>query len=170
MSEYINEQLITTKLYIKNEHLNKDIDNIILQKLKEKVEGICNKQGFIIHNSVSIIKRSMGEIITNNNNKNMVKYNISFKCRVVSPNEGDELECFVHNVNKLGIISYVKIGNQDVEKFENSPIISITPGEYLEDSQINIEDINIGQRIKIKVIGVRMKYNSDKIQIVSKLV
>ena len=29
------------------------------------------------------------------------------------------------------------------------------------------DDINVGQRIKLKIVGVRTKYNSDKIQIVS---
>jgi len=164
---YINEQLITTNLYIKTEDLNKDIDNIIRVKLNERSENMCTNEGYVISKSIGIIKRSVGEIVTNNN-KSMVKYKITYKCNVVLPSEGDEIECFVHNVNKLGVISYIKLGIKDVEKFEDSPIISITPTEYFEDSPLNADDISIGQRIKIKVIGVRMKHNSDKIQVVSK--
>jgi len=165
--QFINEQLITKTLYINCDIINKDIDNIIRNELNNKMENICNDEGFIIKGSISLIKRSIGEIITNNN-KSSVKYITTFKCKVISPCEGDELESYVHNINKLGVISYIRLGIKDVEKFEDSPIISITPNEYFEDSSLNIDDIHIGQLIKIKVIGTRSKYNSDKIQIVSK--
>jgi hypothetical protein len=164
---FINEHLLTKTLYIRTDIINKDIDNIIRNELNQKMGNICNDEGFVIAGSISLIKRSIGEIITNNN-KSMVKYITTFKCKVISPCEGDELECYVHNINKLGVISYIRLGLKDIEKFEDSPIISITPNEYFEDSSLNINDIHIGQVIKIKVIGVRSKYNSDKIQIVSK--
>ena len=97
-----------------------------------------------------------------------MKYNIKFKCRVLVPCEGDTIECIIHNINKLGVISYTKLGLKDVEKFDESPIISITPNDYFESSIINMDDLNVGQRIKLFIVGVRTKYNSDKIQIVSR--
>jgi len=164
---YISDQIITTNLYINSRDLNKDIDNIIRIKLNEEIGGICHEEGFIISNSISIIKRSTGKIEINNN-KSMVKFIITLKCKVISPSEGDEIECYVHNINKMGVISYIKLDHKEVETFEDSPIVSITPSEYYEESPINMDDINIGQRIKIKVIGCRIKYKTDKIQIVSK--
>ena len=164
---YINDQLITTNLYINSEELNKDIDNVIKVKLNDKMGNVCHTEGFIMEGTISIVKRSIGEIVTNNN-KNKIKYVITFKCKIISPSEGEKIECYVHNINKMGVISYIKLNNKEVEKFEDSPIISISPSEYFADSPINIEDINIGQRLKIEIIGVRIKYNNNKIQIVSK--
>ena len=37
-----------------------NIDNIIRIKLNEEKEGICCEEGYIIRNSISIIKRSIG--------------------------------------------------------------------------------------------------------------
>ena len=56
---YVNEQLLTTKLILNSKDLNNDIDNIIRIKLKEQIEGKCHQDGYIIHDSVNIIKRSI---------------------------------------------------------------------------------------------------------------
>tara|TARA_B100000683_G_scaffold62699_1_gene61056 strand:- start:6397 stop:6909 length:513 start_codon:yes stop_codon:yes gene_type:complete len=162
----INEQMLTTTLYINTGSLNKDIDNVISDKLQEKVGDICNISGYILKRSIKIIKRSIGEITTSNGLSH-VKYIVTYKCDVLVPCQGDIIEGFVHRINKLGVISYIKLGKKDVEKFEDSPLISVTPTEYFENSSFNMDDINVGQRIKLKIVGVRTKYNSDKIQVVS---
>ena len=167
MSSYIVEQLLTSNLYIYPKDLNKDIDNIIQMKLKEQNEGLCNEHGYIIKDSIYILKRSLGNISTKNN-KSAIKYVITYKARTISPSEGDTYEAFVNNINKMGIIAFIKLGKKDVEKIDDSPLIIIIPKEYIEESQYNINDIMNGQKININIIGVRTKYKSDKIQIVAK--
>ena len=167
MSSYIMEQLLTSNLYIYPKDLNKDIDNIIQMKLKEQNEGLCNEHGYIIKDSIYILKRSLGNISTKNN-KSAIKYVITYKARTISPSEGDNYEVFVNNINKMGIIAFIKLGKKDVETINDSPLMIIIPKEYIEESLYNINDIMNGQKMKIIVIGVRTKYKSDKIQIVAR--
>ena len=159
MSSYIMEQLLSSNLYIYPKDLNKDIDNIIQIKLKEQNEGLCNEHGYIIKDSIYILKRSLGNISTKNN-KSAIKYVITYKARTISPSEGDNYEVFVNNINKMGIIAFIKLGKKDVETINDSPLMIIIPKEYIEDSIYNINDIMNGQKINIIVIGVRTKFKS----------
>ena len=73
MTTYISEQLLTSTLIINPNELTSDIDNNIKLKLKENIEGKSYEDGFIVKDSVRIIQRSMGKIVTNNKNSE-IKY------------------------------------------------------------------------------------------------
>jgi len=164
---YISEQVITSKLVLNAHDINNDIDSTIKLKLKDKVEGKCYEDGYIIKDSINIIKRSIGKITTTNNNS-MIKYMVTYDAKIISPSVGDELDVYVNNINKMGILSYIKLNQNDVETSEESPMIIMIPKEYFADSIRNIEDLTIGQSFKVIVVGLRVKYGSDKIQIVAK--
>ena len=46
-SDYCSEQLLTTSLNIDARSLQGDVNSLLLTKLKQKYEGVCNKDGFI---------------------------------------------------------------------------------------------------------------------------
>ena len=163
---YISTQLLTSTLILDPSNLSSDIDNIIKIKLKEKFEGISYEDGYIVEDSIRIIQRSMGNIVTNNK-KSVIKYNIKYKADVISPNENDVIEVYVQNINKLGVIGYIKL--KDGDNHENSPLIVMVPKEYFtDDTLLNIEDINVGQKIKVITVGKRVKFNSRNIQVIAK--
>ena len=167
MASYINEQILTNNLTIPSRELTNDIDNLILIKLKEQVEGICFEDGYIIPNSVKIIKRKLGKIKTTNNQSG-VQYEIEYKAKIISPINGDELEIYVNNINKMGIAGYIRMHDTDSTS-EDSPLVVMIPSEYLKDSSYNIEDINVGQKLNVTVIGSRIKFKSDKIPVIAKV-
>ena len=73
----------------------------------------------------------------------------------------------------MGIIAYIKIPEKyrvNENNFENSPLIIIIPNDIINDNNININDINIGQKLNIEILGSRIKYRNEKIQIVGKIV
>ena len=106
---------------------------------------MCFEDGYIVKDSVSIIKRKIGKVQTRNN-MSQIKYNIDYKATIISPNNGDIIETFVNNINKMGVVSYLKLKDDDTS--ENSPMIVIIPKEYFDNSIYNIGDINIGQKLK----------------------
>ena len=165
---YIIDQILYSDIYIEPYQLKTSINDIILLKLKKKYENLCYVDGFIINNSIEIIKKTMGEVITFNH-KNVIKYNIKYKAKVISPSNGEKIEVYVSNKNKMGIIAYVKIKEYDINNSEDSPLIIIIPLEYINESDsYDFNSIHIGQKMNIQVIGKRIKYNSNKIQIVAK--
>tara|TARA_B100001094_G_scaffold333398_1_gene411464 strand:+ start:19573 stop:20079 length:507 start_codon:yes stop_codon:yes gene_type:complete len=167
MASYINEQILTNNLTIPSRELTNDIDNLILIKLKEQIEGICFEDGYIIPNSVKIIKRKLGKIKTTNNQSG-IQYEIEYKAKIISPINGDELEIYVNNINKMGIVGYIRMHDTDSTS-EDSPLVVMIPSEYLKDSSYNIEDINVGQKLNVTVIGSRIKFKSDKIPVIAKV-
>ena len=62
----INEQIINSTLSLSPSDLTGDISNIIKERLKSEFEGKCHDNGFIIKSSLSVIKRSVGSIVTHN--------------------------------------------------------------------------------------------------------
>ena len=162
---FITEQIINTILYLEPFDLNNNINNIILLRLKQKFEGLCYKEGIIINDTIELIKRKIGKVETYNN-KSIIKYEITFRAKIISPSEGEELEIYINNINKMGIIGYIKVNEYNITKSENTPLIIIIPLEYINK---DISDFNINDKINIIILGKRIKLNSDKIQLVGKL-
>lgn len=168
----ISEQIYNDTISLISSDLNKDIDNIILYKLKKKYEGLCKDDSYILNNSINILKRSLGRIETNDN-INYIKYDISYKCNVISPNIGDKIECYVNNINKMGVIAYIRIDEEyrtSENNFENSPLIIIIPNDIINEGELNINDINVEQKLNIEILGSRIKFRNEKIQIVGKII
>jgi len=170
----ISEQLFNDTVSLISSELNKDIDNILLFKLKKQYEGLCKDDSFILKNSINIVKRSMGRIETFDN-INYIKYDISYKCDTISPNKGDKIldkKCVVSNINKMGIIAYFQIDEKykvSDNDFDNSPLIIIIPNDTINDSDLNLNDITIGRKIDVEILGHRIKYRNEKVQIVGKI-
>ena len=160
----INKQLLQTSLNINSRDLNKDIDNIILINLKKKYEGKCSEHGYIMKDSTNLINRKLGNIITINN-CSYVNYIVNYNADILYPSEGDELEITVDRVNKMGVLGYIKINSED--NFEKSPLIIIIPNEYFNESTRDIDSITKNQKIKVKILGCRIKFGFEKIQIIA---
>ena len=66
----------------------------------------------------------------------------------------------------MGVIGYIKL--KDGDTHEDSPLVVMVPREYFEESSKNIHDLTVGQRLDIIVIGSRIKYYSDNIQVIAR--
>lgn len=161
---YIYPQILTTSLNIISHDLNKDIDKLILFNLKEKYENICTENGFIVKDSIKLINRNIGKIITINN-KSYINYIVRYSADIINLNEGDELEIIVDRVNKMGVLGYISTKQND---FESSPVIIIVPNEYFTESTRDINSLTKNQKMNVTIIGSRVKYGNKKIQIVAK--
>ena len=164
-SSYISKQKLTTSLILSSNELNDDIDNQIKYKIKQNLEGKCFHDGYIIKDSIKIVKRNLGNIVTTDG-KSEIKYIIVYTADIISPSKGDEIKMKVNNINKMGILGYLKIKESDTS--EDSPLIIMVPKDYVIDSPINYDDVTVGQTINVVVIGYRIKYNSRNIQIIAK--
>jgi DNA-directed RNA polymerase subunit E'/Rpb7 len=152
-----------------NEMDTKNLNLKIYKKICEKVESKCYSNGYILKNSVDLINKSLGKFINVDTN-NYVSYNVKFKAKIFKPSIDDVIECYIDNINKLGIIAYIKYKDIIDDYTENngldkSPLIIIIPNETIKD----VEKYNITQKIKITVKAVRFKFNTNKIQLVGNI-
>ena len=163
-SKYITSILSTTNVNIHPSDLSSDINQMILLNLKKRYEGVCNKDGYIIKDSIQLINRSIGQIKTINN-ISFINFNVTYSSDIIYPSIDSEYETYVETINKVGIISYIKLNEDDTLK--DSPYIVITPKEYIDDKVF--ESIKVNDVITVKVKSFRIKYASQQIQIVSEL-
>lgn len=167
---YITNQIFNNNISLYATDLNKDIDNILLLNLKKTYEGYCKDNSLILHNSIEIINKSLGKIETHEN-KNVIKYDVKYKCDIISPTNGEKLKIKVENINKSGIIGYVKIDpkySKSDNLFDNSPLLIMIPNDEIHN--YNINDINVGQELNVEVLGFRIKFRNDKIQVICKII
>tara|TARA_B100000787_G_scaffold169134_1_gene159471 strand:- start:1219 stop:1722 length:504 start_codon:yes stop_codon:yes gene_type:complete len=164
------KQIFNNNISLYSSELNKDIDNVILRKLKKTYEGYCKDNCFVLNNSINILNRTIGKIETHEG-KNVIKYDVKYSCDILSPTKGEHIEVIVSNINKMGIISYIKIPDEYSKSdipLENSPLIVIIPNDMIQT--YNIADINIGSKLKVEILGFRIKFRNEKIQVVGKIV
>ena len=160
---YKNNQILETNLNVDSRDLNKDLNRLILHKLKEKYENVCTEHGFIIPNSIDLINRKLGKINTINN-VSYISYIVRYSADIIYPSEGDKLNIKVDRVNKMGVLGYIELDNND---FESSPLIVIVPNEYFTEDTRDINSITKNQTINVTIIGCRIKYGNKKIQIIA---
>ena len=139
------------------------INELLYKLLKQKYEGVCNKDGFIQRDSLQIVNRSIGEVKTINNTSYIV-YNITYKANIYSPVKGVKLDVSINSITKMGIIGYLK--DKDEDTIETSPFIVIIPREFFADD--DIDNYNVNDKIKVEIEDSRIRYMSKNIQIVAK--
>ena len=165
MSDYQKEILITTSIQLNSSECSrcKNIDGLIKYKLKKEQENLCNKHGYVLENTLKVVNRSIGKVVTHDN-VSMIEYNITMKLNVIYPCEKDIFTVKIDNITKMGVIGYLD-DSSNKYNIENSPILFIIPTEYIED----IESLKKDMKIEVEVLQSRIKYKSKQIQVVGKL-
>ena len=75
--EHVSKQMLTQTLSIPAKEITGNLDVIIKNNLKDRLEGICQEVGYILPESINIIKRNIGMIQTRNN-KSKISYLINY--------------------------------------------------------------------------------------------
>ena len=165
MTDYQKEILFTTSIQLNSNECSrcKNIDGLLKYKLKKEHENLCNKHGYVLENTLKVVNRSIGKVVTHDN-VSMIEYNITMKLNVIYPCEKDIFTVKIDNITKMGVIGYLD-DKDNKYNIENSPILFIIPSGYIED----IESLKKDMKIEVIVLQSRIKYKSKQIQVVCKL-
>jgi len=153
----------TTNISIKPSDIKIDFDNIFLDKLQKKYEGICTKHGYIKNNSIKIIKRSIGTIIKQHFNGN-ISYDLNCVAEICNPVIGSIIKCIVKNKNTMGILAQ--------GFYNNIPILEIIIPKISAGiiSEIDINNVNIGDEILVEVCGKKFVLYDKYISIIGRII
>ena len=146
----LNEQLykrviLTDTIFLKPRDINNQLDTTILNNLKKKLEGYCIEAGYVMHNTVEIISRTLG-INNPANFDGNVMYNIRYSALTCSPSVGQVIVCKVGSIDKSQIVCYIETENN------KSPLeIFLSKHNHLG----NTEFLTLKQNdiIKVKIAG-----------------
>ena len=147
---------INLKESITADQINQDINTILLEKIKDKIGDKCHKEGFIKKDSITIIERTIGIIISSHFNGDIV-YNLKLNVQICNPVQGNEILCRIKGKNNMGIIAsndilviaLTKLHHTDISLFEN-----------LQEQDV----------IKISVICSQYEYNDKNIQVIGQFI
>ena len=146
---------LSTQITLHPSALNySNVNEIILGKLKNKVEGKCIGDGFIKEESVVIISRSLGMML-NHDFSGSIAYEIIYSADVCNPREGQILEVIVDTLDETNTVCYY------IDE-ETSPIeIYLFKQHYLENQ--NYANLKSGDKILVKILETQIEFGQDKI-------
>ena len=78
-----------------------NMDSLLLQRVKVKIEGRCISAGYVKPDSLEILHRSMGMAENGRFTGNYIFY-VKLRCKVFHPETNTPVECRVLKVNKMG--------------------------------------------------------------------
>ena len=139
---------------------NNSIDDILLEKLKSKVEGKCDSFGYIKPDSAQIIKRSIG-MLAQSDFRGLAEYRIVYSVDVCNPVEGMIVKCIVRNINKMGLFC-------ELAEESPSPLsLILAKQHHLRNDKFELVKIN--DIISVEVVGIKFNYNDTNISCIGKL-
>jgi len=139
----------------------------MIDKIKEEYEGVCSKYGYIRPNSIEIIKRSCA-VCQKAYFNGAFRFEVLCRAEVCNPVQGSIVEAIVKNKNQLGILaeSFIDMNQQKVPILDI--IIPIRSAGII--SQVNLEQLQIGENIHVEVMGKKYQMKDHKISIIGRVV
>jgi DNA-directed RNA polymerase subunit E'/Rpb7 len=152
----------TTIILTPNE-LNKNFENTILTKIKGTLENSCSKHGYIKKDSIKIIKRSPGYIKESHFNGN-IAYDLNCVAEICNPAQDSIVKCIVKAKNNLGLLA--------IGKYEDMAILEVIIPKITSGilSEVNIDNINIGDEINVVVCGKKFTLYDKMISIIGRII
>ena len=138
---------LSDKIVIDPSNTIKNLDFHIERQLKNKIGNKCQKDGYILKDSIQIIKRSLGKINTSFFDGSIC-YNTLYSCTVCNPKKGAIITVQYVDHNKMGLLA-IK---------EGTPLNIVIPTKLHKDKNLfqqideklqNQQTINLS----IQVIG-----------------
>lgn len=143
--------LFEEKVYVTPKDMNtllkKNIDTILLNHLRDKLENRCSQHGFVIPGKLQILSRSMG-ILENGKFTGNVVYYVQVQGEVYNPANGTRIVAKILKRNKMGIYCIynnairiliprdLHLGNDDFDSLQLDESIEIE----IKKSRFQIQD------------------------------
>jgi DNA-directed RNA polymerase subunit E'/Rpb7 len=152
-----------TTVQLQPKELTNKYEDIILNKLKSNLENVCSKHGYIKKNSIKIVKRSAGYFKEQHFNGN-IAFDLNCIAEICNPAQDSVIKCKVKAKNNLGLLA------EGI--YEDTSILEVIIPKISSgiQSEINIDNVNIGDEVKVQVCGKKFTLYDSKISIVGKVI
>lgn len=138
-----------------------NIDEMTLEKVRE-IEGKCIGSGYVLPDSVEIIKRSDIYFPLESLNLNY-SVDVDYKFTICNPNPDSIIECKIETTNKIGALG--KLNNNC------SPLIIIIPTDLCtsDEQKESLRKAKHGDLLMVKIVGKKFEQNDKKITCIAEL-
>jgi len=135
------EAFFQEKVYLTPKDLRNDIesvDDILIEKLKERLEQRCSPNGYVLPGTLEILTRSTGMVDSGRFSGDWA-FLVKAKGRVLHPPEGTMVEVEVLKSNKMGIYAV----------YENAIRLMVPRDLHLGDEEF--DSLKVGDRINVEI-------------------
>ena len=135
------EALFQEKVYLTPGDLAREItsiDQILLNKLKERLEQKCSPHGYVLPGTLELLTRSAGMVDSGRFSGDWA-FLVKAKGKVLNPPEGTSVEVEILKINKMGLYAV----------YENAIRIMVPRDLHLGDD--DFESLNVGERIRVEI-------------------
>jgi hypothetical protein len=134
-----------------------------LTKIKATLENSCSKHGYIKKDSIKVIKRTPGYIKESHFNGN-IAYDLNCIAEICNPSQDSIVKCVVKAKNNLGLLA--------IGKYEDMAILEVIIPKITSGilSDVNIDNINIGDEINVIVCGKKFTLYDKMISIIGRII
>jgi len=133
---FLEEKVPLTPSDISKKENVTNLETLLLERLKSKIEGRCISSGYVKPDSLEILHRSMGSAENGRFTGNYIFF-VKMRCKVFHPETNTPIECRVLKVNKMGAYAVfdeavrillprdLHIGNQEFDKLSTDDIVTV---------------------------------------------
>jgi hypothetical protein len=135
------EAFFQEKVYLTPKDLRNDIesiDDVLVLKLKERLEQRCSPHGYVLPGTLEILTRSTGMVDSGRFSGDWA-FLVKAKGKVLYPPEGTMVEVEVLKSNKMGIYAV----------YENAIRLMVPRDLHLGDEEF--DSVKVGDRIKVEI-------------------
>ena len=148
------ENILEERIQLDSNEIGENLDETILMKLKEKIGNKCIIEGYVYKESIEILSRSIGKIITTSY-KGELDYILKYKVKICNPKKGEKVKGTVRIINKMGIL------------LDNNPLeIILARQQHMNKELLEVE---IGDKLEVTILGRKYDLNDNKIICIGKL-
>lgn len=146
----------TEKTVLCVNQLDKNYQVRLKALLKKKLEGKCNKHGFIKEDSVNIISISSTNVYGKN-----AEFYVTYQALACNPVEGMIVDASVLNVTKAGI-------RAELINFDKSPLVIFIARDHHNNSNY-FNNLKERDTITVTIIGVQYELHDKFISVIGEL-
>ena len=128
----------------------RSIDEVLLNKLKLKLENKCSRHGFVIKDTIKLVSRSLGKSSSGRFVGDFI-YHVQIQGNVLNPPDGQIIEGVVMRKNKMGI--YIN--------YEDAIRVIIPRDLHIGNEEF--DKVNIGSKIRVEIKKSRFQVNDESI-------
>jgi len=133
-----------------------DFQELLLTKLRERMEGKCNANGYVRPGSIEILDRTIGECENGRFTGNLL-YDCKIKCDVLFPTADSIVDAYVIKVTKMGAWTVYQ------------EAMRILLPRDLHIGSTEFDEIKEGETVKVNIQRSRFQTNDPYIMAVGKL-
>lgn len=158
LADIYSKGVVTHKCVLSITEIGKNLKGLLENRLRNKLEGKCCRDGFVRPDSVQIISYSSGKICQGSK----IEFEVVIEALFAFPVEGMLIDAVAQNVTKAGI-------KASIPNTEPSPIIIFISRDHFSADPY-FQSITDGKNIVVRVIGQRFELNDPFISVIGELV